>query len=365
MAELKCVNLLPTHVIPWAQREAPEIRRAFKYLKSTELPFNEGPYADPNRTIARLASQLSGKREPRNLGLVLEQLEVLYPSDMLPFDALDSLRLGRTTSVSSFEKLEGLGAISFLLNQDTCPSDYLPNAGEVLDNQQRRIETLDGGRMLGHEIEMYLVVIAILRRCGFNVYPCHIYTPPHILEPKNAELQPYAFAISIFTDNDNLEIVWPNRDLSATRSFGSATVSIINDVAMMGACHAVHAKYLAGAIALDIIETKDLSQMDLVPYTQFGYLAEMANHLVAAHVRWPDCIYCDQTMSYSTETLVKAFYFTTLSLMRKSGHEMSKEQQREVLTVVRKNVVDIMRIVTMNVDELLNLMLQHGDFRSA
>ncbi len=279
-----------------------EVIAAEGQLRKHALPIEDGPFADKDGEVERLAKEISKGAEG--------------PMDLMD-RAIDVFR--PFTSVGAemgVPRVHQSPSVQFMLNQEySRVPDKLPRAGEILSQKAERTTTekTTGAEMflLSHYSEAFVLAAAALRMCGVNAHPS-LAAVPH----QDGEMYSNIITV-VHLDKEapitTFGLVRPHPPMGA--------IDILSDTAVMGLLHVLQAetriKHLTTKMA-ELSKVGEVLNEDQIA-VELKRIAEM---LFECHLAWNGSHFISDALSY----LGQDVYDAMIASQRGNLHRILEEQ---------------------------------------
>ena len=231
-----------------------QIKNTHLALLMNGISYDEGPYADHNKSLAALAKDVFRDSNEQPLECLERVLDRLRPIDGSPAETM-------------LPRINKFGKYNFVYDPSNLISDELPTAGAILSQGIRRVPDDPENRfMIVHPLEPYIVACALLRMKGIMAYPSRAYTG----EQGDDAYVPLISAIYGESEQTlaTFRLLRVHPDIEA--------IEIWSDEAVMGAIHSMRAVSRANHLAVEntkqFIEGRELSEDEIA--NQLARIAE-------------------------------------------------------------------------------------------
>jgi hypothetical protein len=256
-----------------------QIRRAATEVELFPLPLDQGPYADVDGGVERLALRIKtslGQRSSITGEILRRTSDVLCP---YVTGEAEAIMEGPRQLILPY---------SFLLD-DTYPvSDALPRAGRILADQSRYLD-YEGSRyrLFCSLMEPAILAAAVLRNLGLTAYPSLAVLGQE--KPENT----YAGVISVFTNDDV-----PLRTFSVFNSHPPMdSLIVLGDQAATGVLHSIVAEIRSMRLCIQMSKYCSGEITSLPDEETNSRLKGIANALFECHKLWPGSPFLKQAIS--------------------------------------------------------------------
>ncbi len=236
------------------------------YLRKHGLELEEGPYADDEHgTVDRFTHDLFGD----------------IAKDNIPRHFAAIVALARDKFAVRAQDGQGNPLIDIALKEDiVTPLDFRSPAGLLSQEQRRKIDTSNGKTLTlsVHRLELPRLLVAALRRRGYQAYP--------VLAPVNLGGEEI-YVPMLATVDLSAKSKFPLHLSSQLGSFPSVgSIDILSDQAMLGATHIfvaeARAKQLRKEMLAQFEEGRRMSVEEIL-----HHLDKAAEDLFECYRRWP------------------------------------------------------------------------------
>gem|GEM_PF-6049772 len=286
-------------------------------LEKHSLALQAGPYADKDGIVAAFADIVFKGARRDKLNELIERIIDTRPFTVPEFE------------VGPFQRKFPL-QVGFISRKDFMPPDELPTAGNIL-RQERLMQFKSGKKFqLVHPMEQYVLAVAALRMRGFNAYPA-------IATLTNADSQPGSTRPLIAVIDMKNQNPLTTFDLNR-RHPEMDTMTILSDVAVMGALHAMRAETRCKHLAAEMVRCGEqgtyLSVDDMA--TQ---LHRIARSLFESVKRWDKNQLISKAMTLLYGLSGNAYMESALKIHEKTyGKEVAEALNSRIEEMISKGI---------------------------
>ncbi|MEW6722273.1 MAG: hypothetical protein AB1324_03355 [Candidatus Micrarchaeota archaeon] len=262
-----------------------QLSSAMGELKRHSLPLGEGPYADRNGELAKLADIIFKGAKDGDIGSA-----ILHVCELRPFLSVEM--------EARFPRLADPG-YRFVLEEEHMTPDELSTAGNILAQGTRLArDDISGGldARLAHILEPYVLAVAALRSREIPAYFAHAVTRG---EGDKAELYPLIAVVDLTKDVPLLTF-----NITLTHPPMGA-VDIVSDTAMLGGLHAALAEARVKHLTAEMYRQHE-SGRELTEDELDNQLTRIARSMFQSVKRWTGSHYVNRAFNYLYEDLVGA-----------------------------------------------------------
>ena len=311
-------------------------------LKRHAIPLEEGPYADKDGAMEDLVKDLC-EGVSTKIQLIDRMIDVLRPFVATIYEERSPRVHGSENHMFSYN------------DEFSKIPDVLPTAGEIMTQEDRRIENETFGReliVLSHVIEPYLLAVSALRRKNLNAYPAlavipqeprELYSPLIVLVDLTKEVPMQTFALS--REHPSM-----------------AAVDILSDTAMLGVTHIVRAEMMVKHLGVEMVmqskEGRQLSQEEIE-----NQLTRICDALFESHKAWPYNHFVGDVLSVMYKNIGEAMVAVQLGEIDRDTEQIVKEHPELMIPGaiehhVQVNAAEVAQTYTDAVRDYLNLKVE-------